>query len=206
MCPAELTDPLVPAILMTDYTYLAPTNPTCAAAASTSHSTVCIELKPKWGFLPGLVWAEPWAAAAPHHALKRSVCRFCMHQHTKHSSQSVAKRSAFCPLHLFSGQRTRVRQALRALLDAPQNNLTLFCVDRHSKPAPKPKPTPQPSAASASPSAAAAGGSPPPFARTLSSVSTNIHHCLKALFGGSVHTSHIHTRTSDTCLVLCCDV
>lgn len=85
---------------------------------------ICIELKPKWGFLPSRI-TPPLT-----HAVKHSVCRFCMQQFHKLSDGSITARTAFCPLDLFSGVRTRVGSAITQLIANPQNNLRVFAVDR----------------------------------------------------------------------------
>ncbi|KAJ2493797.1 hypothetical protein IWW37_000183 [Coemansia sp. RSA 2050] len=84
--------------------------------------SVTVELKPKWGFMPSS------SSVSPHTSVKSRVCRYCMHQYTKHASQDV---SGFCPLDLFSGDRRRIVRALDSLAQSPQNNLRVF-VDDHS--------------------------------------------------------------------------
>uniref|UniRef100_A0A3P8NPN0 Inositol-pentakisphosphate 2-kinase n=1 Tax=Astatotilapia calliptera TaxID=8154 RepID=A0A3P8NPN0_ASTCA len=56
---------------------------------------LCIEIKPKCGFLP-----------SPKHVskdIKTKVCRYCMHQHYKVANGKWKRRSFYCPLDLFSG-------------------------------------------------------------------------------------------------------
>ncbi|KAJ2811141.1 hypothetical protein H4S07_002247 [Coemansia furcata] len=94
-----------------------------------TRQSVTVELKPKWGFMP-----RP-ESVSPHNAVKSRVCRYCMHQLTKHGSQGV---SSFCPLDLYSGDRHRIVRALDSLADSPQNNLRVFvddhiAIDRHGK-------------------------------------------------------------------------
>jgi hypothetical protein len=93
---------------------------TAATSSSPSASpslppTICIELKPKWGFLPSHGCAE-----------KRSTCRFCMHQYTKLLKSEVQQHSLFCPLDLFSCETNRVERAVEELFRTPQNNLRIF--------------------------------------------------------------------------------
>ncbi|KAI8324701.1 DUF941-domain-containing protein [Martensiomyces pterosporus] len=84
--------------------------------------TVTVELKPKWGFLPTS------RHISKHSAVKLRVCRYCMHQYLKHDGERV---SQFCPLDLFSGNRSRILHALDCLSASPQNNLRIF-VNGHS--------------------------------------------------------------------------
>jgi inositol-pentakisphosphate 2-kinase len=47
---------------------------------------------------------------------KQKTCRFCMHSHLRGSH------SRYCPLDLYSGDRNRVKKALRELVTTPRNN------------------------------------------------------------------------------------
>ncbi|MEQ2198005.1 hypothetical protein XENOCAPTIV_006286, partial [Xenoophorus captivus] len=79
---------------------------------------LCIEIKPKCGFLP-----------SPKHVskdIKTRVCRYCMHQHYKVANGKWKRRSLYCPLDLFSGNRQRMHFAIRHLIEEPQNNLKVF--------------------------------------------------------------------------------
>ncbi|XP_023153812.2 inositol-pentakisphosphate 2-kinase [Amphiprion ocellaris] len=79
---------------------------------------LCIEIKPKCGFLP-----------SPKHVskdIKTKVCRFCMHQHYKVANGKWKRRSLYCPLDLFSGNRQRMHFAIRHLIEEPQNNFKIF--------------------------------------------------------------------------------
>ncbi|KAJ3156283.1 Inositol-pentakisphosphate 2-kinase [Geranomyces michiganensis] len=74
------------------------------------------------------------------HEVKRRTCRYCMHQQWKAKAaadkQHIAHShvaSTFCPLDLYSRDRVRVRAALDALLQNPQNNLRLF-IEGHPTP------------------------------------------------------------------------
>ncbi|KAJ2795808.1 hypothetical protein H4R20_005750, partial [Coemansia guatemalensis] len=79
--------------------------------------TITVEIKPKWGFL------TQSQLISDENSVKRRVCRYCMHQYTKHD---VDNRSAFCPLDLFSNSYTRVVHALDCLALSPQNNIRVF--------------------------------------------------------------------------------
>ncbi|KAJ2078696.1 hypothetical protein H4R24_004303 [Coemansia sp. RSA 988] len=83
--------------------------------------TITVELKPKWGFL------TQSTLISDENSVKRRVCRYCMHQYMKHDAD---KRSAFCPLDLFSDDYTRVVHGLGCLALSPQNNIRVF-VDGH---------------------------------------------------------------------------
>ena len=97
-----------------------------------------VELKPKCGFLPT---AETVGATC----LKRRVSRFALQQRWKLAQGLVAQvgghqhklllspltsarqASTYCPLQLFSGDEVLMSAAVRALLAAPQNNLSVRC-------------------------------------------------------------------------------
>ncbi|KAJ1646798.1 hypothetical protein J3B02_002074 [Coemansia erecta] len=79
---------------------------------------VCIEIKPKWGFLPKSEYISEKTS------VKRRVCRYCLHQYLKHGADKAD--SSFCPLDLYSGNRWRMEHALDCLASSPQNNLRVF--------------------------------------------------------------------------------
>jgi hypothetical protein len=79
-------------------------------------AVLCVELKPKWCFLP----------EGSDDAVKLRMCRFCMHQRLKLARGEVKRLSGYCPLALSSTDPATVRRALVALLHTPQNNLRLF--------------------------------------------------------------------------------
>lgn len=79
---------------------------------------LCIEIKPKCGFLPSSKHVSK--------DIKTRVCRFCMHQHYKVSNGIWKKRSLYCPLDLFSGNKQRMHFAIRHLIEEPQNNFKIF--------------------------------------------------------------------------------
>ncbi|KAM9759867.1 LOW QUALITY PROTEIN: inositol-pentakisphosphate 2-kinase [Menidia menidia] len=79
---------------------------------------LCVEIKPKCGFLP-----------SPKHVsreIKTKVCRYCMHQHYKVANGKWKRLSLYCPLDLFSGNRQRMHFAIRHLIKEPQNNFKIF--------------------------------------------------------------------------------
>ncbi|CAK4076417.1 unnamed protein product [Aphanomyces euteiches] len=80
-------------------------------------SSVCLEIKPKAGVLPG---------ARNVHQIKKSVCRFCMHQRLKHAEGKVSDLSQYCPLALFSKDKRRVSHAIQSLHRTPQNNFRVL--------------------------------------------------------------------------------
>ena len=80
-----------------------------------SGASLCVELKPKCGALPG----EPLSSVVP------PQCRHCLYAPGKERRDGLA-RTAFCPLDLFSGEASRVRRALRAMIAVPHNNLRVF--------------------------------------------------------------------------------
>ncbi|XP_045774576.1 inositol-pentakisphosphate 2-kinase-like isoform X1 [Maniola jurtina] len=73
----------------------------------------CLELKPKEGYL-----SETFK--------NTSKCYYCLKQFLKMSENQIEHRSDYCPLDLFSGNKTRMKRALLNLLRNPQNNLKLF--------------------------------------------------------------------------------
>uniref|UniRef100_A0A4W6CDM0 Inositol-pentakisphosphate 2-kinase n=1 Tax=Lates calcarifer TaxID=8187 RepID=A0A4W6CDM0_LATCA len=79
---------------------------------------LCIEIKPKCGFLPSSKHVSK--------DIKTKVCRFCMHQHYKVANGKWKRRSLYCPLDLFSGNRQRMHFAIRHLIEEPQNNFKIF--------------------------------------------------------------------------------
>ncbi|XP_051551399.1 inositol-pentakisphosphate 2-kinase isoform X2 [Myxocyprinus asiaticus] len=79
---------------------------------------ICVEIKPKCGFLP--------CSRHITKECKRKVCRFCMHQHFKLANGKWKRLSRYCPLDLFSGSKQRMYVAMKNLLEEPQNNLKIF--------------------------------------------------------------------------------
>lgn len=109
-------DAAAPAVLLPDLTSF----PKSLAEQHVAQGpVVCIEVKPKCGFLPTAV------AIAPAHAIKHVAPRFLLHQTLK-LAQGERVASAYNPLDLFSGDERRVQRAIRHLFAAPQNNLKVF--------------------------------------------------------------------------------
>ncbi|KAK3893814.1 hypothetical protein Pcinc_002394 [Petrolisthes cinctipes] len=73
---------------------------------------VCVEIKPKQGFLD---------LSTPNLPL----CRYCVKQFLKRSKEGLT-RSSYCPLDLFSGDIGKMRQAIDSLMKSPQNNFRIF--------------------------------------------------------------------------------
>ncbi|KAL7640745.1 UNVERIFIED_CONTAM: hypothetical protein RMT77_009020 [Armadillidium vulgare] len=80
----------------------------------TERKKICIELKPKQGFLE----------SGPRHIL---LCRFCLKQYIKIQTRDELRKSSYCPKDFFSGEPTVMEKALQNLFSCPQNNLKLFC-------------------------------------------------------------------------------
>ncbi|XP_048489288.1 inositol-pentakisphosphate 2-kinase isoform X1 [Plutella xylostella] len=76
-------------------------------------SNYCIEIKPKEGFM------------SP--AFKETgKCYFCLKQFLKLEENVIENVSGYCPLDLFSGDRSRMKRAVLSLIENPQNNFKLF--------------------------------------------------------------------------------
>ncbi|KAF2069820.1 hypothetical protein CYY_008858 [Polysphondylium violaceum] len=92
--------------------------------SSFSHSSVlCIEIKPKWGFLPK---SHPYLNKE-YSCLKTCYCRYCMHQYTKLSQNQISTISNYCPIDLFSNDVNRQMYSIVELLCNPQNNIKIYC-------------------------------------------------------------------------------
>ncbi|XP_042206070.1 uncharacterized protein LOC121855251 isoform X1 [Homarus americanus] len=74
---------------------------------------VCIEIKPKQGFLD---YSTP----------ELPLCRYCVKQFLKRRVKDGHGRSSYCPLDLFSGEPERMRRAVNGLILSPQNNFKVF--------------------------------------------------------------------------------
>ncbi|KAJ7749519.1 inositol-pentakisphosphate 2-kinase [Mycena maculata] len=87
---------------------------------------IAVEIKPKWGFLP-----SPTFLSDATRSIKTRTCRFCMHSHLK-AQQGDVVALGYCSLDLFSGDESRVKNALSSLWDAwmnsdgAMNNLKVF--------------------------------------------------------------------------------
>lgn len=83
-------------------------------------------LQPKWSFLPNTTFLS-----SSTHPVKSRTCRFCMHSSMKSSADKQVP-SGYCPLDLFSGDSTRIKNAIHSLYDAwllskgTLNNLKIF--------------------------------------------------------------------------------
>ncbi len=93
---------------MTDNTYLPFGTGPC----------VTFEIKPKKGFLPTAPFIQ--------NKIKHRVDYYTMNQQLKYRNREVMSVSRYSPLDLFSYDISRVRVALRALVENPQNNFRLF--------------------------------------------------------------------------------
>ncbi|XP_071442613.1 inositol-pentakisphosphate 2-kinase isoform X2 [Hetaerina americana] len=100
------------AALYMDFTLL-PFSLSNESTRSQRFPTYCVEIKPKQG----------WVPKADRQLHK---CIFCLHQYLKVMTGKVESLSRYCPLDLFSGNYLRMKKALCALLETPQNNLQIF--------------------------------------------------------------------------------
>ncbi|KAK0196620.1 inositol-pentakisphosphate 2-kinase [Armillaria mellea] len=89
-------------------------------------SGLAVEIKPKWSFLPNKTYLS-----AHNCAIKANTCRFCMHSRMK-SKEGATVSLGYCPLDLFSNNRSRMKQAVYSLYDnwlasdGTVNNLKIF--------------------------------------------------------------------------------
>ncbi|KAL8130625.1 hypothetical protein V2J09_019780 [Rumex salicifolius] len=81
---------------------------------------ICVEIKPKCGFLPSSRFISE------KNAIKKKVSRFKMHQALKLHIRQILQPSEYDPLDLFSGSRDGIHKAVNALFSVPQNNLRVF--------------------------------------------------------------------------------
>jgi len=86
-------------------------------------SVLCIEIKPKWGFLP----TSHSYLNQEYSSLKTCYCRYCMHQYTKLSQNQISSISNYCPIDLFSNDPNRQMYSIVELLCNPQNNIKIYC-------------------------------------------------------------------------------
>uniref|UniRef100_A0A7S0N8B2 Inositol-pentakisphosphate 2-kinase n=1 Tax=Pyramimonas obovata TaxID=1411642 RepID=A0A7S0N8B2_9CHLO len=106
------------AVLQYNVTSLPKMSPVLAADPPKFGTTWCVELKPKWGFLPTSKHIE--------HKCKLTTSRFALQQHYKAKKNPSWKISEYDPLQLFSYNLEEVKCCLHALVRTPQNNLRLF--------------------------------------------------------------------------------
>eukprot|EP00887_Chlorella_sp_A99_P005440 scaffold1.g5440.t1 len=94
-------------------------------------AVLCVELKPKCGFVGG---ACP-TVHPRNRRVKRSASRYQLHQTLKVAQGKVGRRSGYDPADLFADdQPERTASALAQLLRHPQNNLALFADGRRVEP------------------------------------------------------------------------
>ncbi|CAA7271604.1 unnamed protein product [Cyclocybe aegerita] len=95
---------------------------------------VAVEIKPKWAFLP-----SPTHLSTETKSVKTQTCRFCMHSHLR-SQEGEKVVTDYCPLDLFSGQKSRVLNAINSLWnawlasEATVNNLKIFSRGKFLRP------------------------------------------------------------------------
>ncbi|SPO24259.1 probable Inositol-pentakisphosphate 2-kinase [Ustilago trichophora] len=102
-------------------------------APSTSSSTagvLCVEIKPKWGFLPRIDSIPP---SSPNVEVKAKFSRYRMHRVLKDGHMSKEKfQELYDPLDIYSADQKRKEKAVRALwkdwneTKGKTNNLRLF--------------------------------------------------------------------------------
>jgi inositol-pentakisphosphate 2-kinase len=78
-----------------------------------SNNTFAVEIKPKQG----------WVPFSEKHFPK---CTFCMNQYVKLEKGQTKSLTSYCPSDLFSGEPTKMINALQGLIQNPQNNLKIF--------------------------------------------------------------------------------
>mmetsp|Transcript_51140 Transcript_51140/g.95274 ORF Transcript_51140/g.95274 Transcript_51140/m.95274 type:complete len:428 (-) Transcript_51140:176-1459(-) len=92
------------------------------AKLGAAHPTICVEIKPKWGFVP--------TSKSISHAVKLKHNRFTMHQQLKAKKARDKGHhweiSCYDPMKLFSYDRLQVKETLEDLIKVPQNNLRIF--------------------------------------------------------------------------------
>ncbi|GAQ85921.1 Inositol polyphosphate kinase [Klebsormidium nitens] len=82
--------------------------------------SVCVEIKPKAGFLPTS------ECISPANRVKLEKTRYELMQHLKAEQGKVDAISSYDPLDLFSMHPSHVIRAIDSLFDNPQNNLRVF--------------------------------------------------------------------------------
>jgi len=89
----------------------------CNILSKENKNFISVEIKPKWGFLPFSKFISV------QNSFKKSICRFCLHQHLKVKKGTVKDFSQYCPLDLFGDCKCKIIMALESLLRTPQNNI-----------------------------------------------------------------------------------
>jgi len=98
---------------------------------SASSNALCIELKPKWGYIPTHRHFPASVSGLNKEKSRKLVegtCQFCLLQTEKVLRRKVQRISRYCPLDLYSEDSRRVDRAVRGLIETPQNNLQLFYI------------------------------------------------------------------------------
>ncbi|KAM3176758.1 hypothetical protein ACTXT7_005882 [Hymenolepis weldensis] len=83
-------------------------------------STLCVEIKPKFGAIPCGPAEDEIEAAIRRNAM------FCIMQYHENKLRMWGQPSSYCPCDLFSGNLDRMRRAIFAMLAVRQNNLRVF--------------------------------------------------------------------------------
>ena len=114
-----------PGLVMQDYCFISETSylkSLLKAGFTLKKDAFSIEIKLKNGFLKGYSNADSKTVTCSN-----CVCQFCKTQMYRVLHEKRYKLcSLYCPLDLFSGDETRMKQALHSLLLVPQNNFRLF--------------------------------------------------------------------------------
>ncbi|KYR01821.1 hypothetical protein DLAC_01834 [Tieghemostelium lacteum] len=101
------------------------------SSSFTRDQIICIEIKPKWGFLQS---RSEFITNAKD--VKSNTCRYCMHQYIKLQEGSISEISNYCPLDLYCNSNDnddnnsmnidRKKKAIKELFYHPQNNLKIY--------------------------------------------------------------------------------
>ncbi|CAH1155832.1 unnamed protein product [Phaedon cochleariae] len=78
-----------------------------------SEDTFAIEIKPK----------QAWRSLSEKHF---PACVFCMNQYMKLGNKRINTISGYCPEDLFSGDVSKMKNAIKCLIKVPQNNFRVF--------------------------------------------------------------------------------
>lgn len=84
-----------------------------------------LELKPKWGYIPRHRAVKPSARTC----VTAGICQHCLLQPIKLRRGKVKGLSQYCPIDMYSADKTRVERAVKGLLQTPQNNLQIHTPD-----------------------------------------------------------------------------
>lgn len=111
--PITIDASTISALVLPDLCYIKNNQSKC------STPTLSIEIKPKKAFM------HRRDSLSDVSDELSQVCKFCMHQRLKAKEGQWPHTSRYCPLDLFSGDRKRMKRALLALAETPQNNLRI---------------------------------------------------------------------------------